>query len=194
MSEDQKKGRRPRQRRTPKRRVRDRLRISQMYVYDGKTQGEIAKELGLSAATVNRALQELETGWKAEAEQHYRVWKQMLVDEALYQLEEWYVAWQKSKLPREVDSTKQSAGADGKKVEVSKRTEGRAGNPSFLNGAGQTLDRLMKLTGLDVQKIAPTNPDGTQEYKPFSLEDFGYIIAAARQYEETLQDGRSTPE
>lgn len=186
------KGRHPRQRRTPKRRVRDKLRISQLYLMDGLTQEQIAAQLGISPATVNRSLKELEIEWKAETAERMRVWKASLFNEAVYQLEQWYEAWLKSKQPPQVDAQKVSSTQNGKTSEVRKSTEERAGNPAFLAGAGQTLDRLMKLTGLDIQKVAQTTPDGTAEAGSVHLEQFAALIAQVRQYEEQSRNGHSS--
>lgn len=194
MSDEEPKGRRPRQRRTPKRRVRDTLLISQLYKDEGKTQAQIATDLGISTSTVNRALKELEVQWKADAAKNYDLWKMTLRNEVLFQLEQAYEAWFKSKEPRSIDSSKLTDGADGKKREISKRVEERPGNPAFLSAARESVAQLMKLTGLDIQKVAPVNPDGTEPYQPtFSLEDFGNIIDQVRQFEGQLKDGRSNP-
>lgn len=173
-------------------RARDRLRMARL-LYAGKKPSEIAAILNMSTADTKAILTEIDLEWREESKELVKAARNIVLEELLDLLAEYREAWEKSKEARKTSSTKLSDGSTGKKREISNRTEERLGNPAYLQGVERVLKQLSELMGLNAPvKVAPTNPDGTEQYKPYSLEDFGHIINAARQYEESVKDGRST--
>jgi hypothetical protein len=88
----------------------------------------------------------------------------MLVSEALG-------GWHRSQQPRERRRAKNiRTPANGKKKgsidreEGERVTEGRDGNPRFLERLQRLCELSARLHGLIVNKIAPVTPDGTKEY------------------------------
>lgn len=128
------------------------IQITEWYLR-GKHQSEIAALLGLSQGMISNDLKEIQRRWRESTT--------MNLDEAkarelarLDQLErEFWTAWEASKNERtQARQEKNNAGAT---VKASMMKEQRDGNPSFLQGVLNCIDRRCKLLGLD----APTKQE-----------------------------------
>jgi predicted transcriptional regulator len=149
----------PAAKRTPVERNRDLKLTAEMYIR-GKTQYEIASELGISQGQVNYDLKAIQAQWRESTT--------MNLDEAkgreLARLDElertFWNAWEASKMERtksrqETDGSKKDGKLTVKKASTEK--EQRDGNPAFLAGVLSCIDRRCKLLGLD----APTKSELT---------------------------------
>lgn len=169
-----------------------RMRVARLF-HAGKDVATIAARLNIDTSDVKAILEEIDIEWRAESKQLVQQTRTIVIDELLETMNEYKTAWEESKKPREVTSTKKSTGESGKKLEISNRTEQRLGNPAYLQGVERVLKQITDIVGISAPvKVAPTSPDGSESYKPYSLEDFASVIDAAKQYEETLKHGRST--
>src|SRR5712692_5967519 len=142
----------------------------------GKTERSIAVELAkaglgtVSAPAVHQMLERVEKRILEElkgktdhqkSRQTAALWK--LYDEAME-------AWERSKKPQKQMVSKHGPGNDdgrpGSVVESTSTIRENDGDPRYLAEARQILQDIRKIWGLDApQKIAPTSPDGTKEYR-----------------------------
>lgn len=137
--------------------------ITELYLR-GKKQSEIAATLGLSQGMISNDLKVIQRRWRESTA--------MNLDEAkakelarLDELErEFWSAWEASKGERtQARQEKNNAGAT---VKASMMKEQRDGNPAFLTGVLNCIDRRCKLLGLDAAtKQEMSGPGGS----PFSV-------------------------
>lgn len=146
--------------RTPFQIERDRLEIAQMYLR-GKTQHEIATALVspergyiLSQQMISYDLRAVQVQWqKSTLVNIDEIKGRELARVDTLELEYWE-AWERSKLNAEVRITRQRGkrAKDDKaipeEVERTERTEGRTGNPAFLNGVQWCIEQRCKIFGL----------------------------------------------
>lgn len=122
----------------------DRVAIMRLYL-QGKWQHEIAADLGMQQEQVSYDLRAIQAVWRdiPQSELSELKAKELArIDE----LERTYwQAWERSLTPKETTSTAKEGG----KLKVGKRSEQRNGNPAFLKGVMDCIDRRCKLLGLD---------------------------------------------
>lgn len=140
--------------RTKTERIRDRSVISELLL-KGWTQAAIGQYLEISQSQVSRELRRIKEDWKKESNRDF----DLSVEQELKRLElierTYWQAWDKSLQPKESTSSEKK----GSEVKVGKRTEQRAGNPAYLKGVMECIDRRCKLLGLD----APVKSEITSE-------------------------------
>lgn len=140
--------------RTKVERVQDRALIADLLLKNW-TQTAIGEHLKLSQSQVSRELRRIKEEWKKQSERDF----DLSVEQELKRLElierTYWQAWDKSLQPKESTSSEKK----GSEVKVGKRTEQRAGNPQFLKGVMECIDRRCKLLGLD----APVKSEITSE-------------------------------
>jgi hypothetical protein len=162
----------PGRKRKREKRVVDRERIAELRLKSW-TQQMIAREMGLSRATVVRELRVLTDEWKRAAAADIAAAKARDL-QALETLErEAWAEWERSKLDyaRHV----QQQGGEGGGYNRTE-TGGRLGDPKYLQIAINAHERRARLLGLDAPaKVAATNPDGSA----LSKEHRDAIVAAA---------------
>lgn len=143
-------------RRHPVQREKDLRELANRYL-KGKTQAEIAVELGVSQQAISDDLKLLQKRWQAAS--------LMDLDEAkarelakIDELERVYWAeWLVSKQEKQVTQTAKKAG----RAEAMVRKETRDGNPAYLAGVQWCIDRRCKLLGLDApERTELTGKDG----------------------------------
>lgn len=134
-------------------------KVSAMYL-SGKTQREIAEELGVSQVTISRDLDALQKRWQANAIRNTDALKEEELEKIRLIEREYWEAWNKSKAPRIFKSAastqvkgggvkKGARGGDaGKDVKQMEETTSD-GDPRFLNGLLECSDRRRKIKGLD---------------------------------------------
>ena len=144
--------------RTDFQREADYVQITELYLR-GKRQSEIAPLLNLSQGMISNDLKVIQRRWRESTT--------MNLDEAkakelarLDELErEFWAAWEASKGERtQARQEKNNAGAT---VKASMTKEQRDGNPAFLTGVLNCIDRRCKLLGLDAptkSELAVTQP------------------------------------
>ena len=144
----------PGPKRTPTERVQQRALIADLLLKNW-TQTAIGEHLKLSQSQVSRELRRIKEDWKKESNRDF----DLSVEQELKRLElierTYWQAWDKSLQPKESTSSEKK----GSEVKVGKRTEQRAGNPQFLKGVMECIDRRCKLLGLD----APVKSEITSE-------------------------------
>lgn len=138
----------------------------------GRTQAEIAVELGVNQATVSRDLQALREEWKRSA--------LIDIDEAkarelakidAMEIEAWQ-AWERSQLDAEVELTKMQ-GTDPEKpgkLEKQRRIEGQVGDPRFLQIVQWCINKRCEILGINApvrQEI--TGRDGAPQKVIFEV-------------------------
>lgn len=150
--------------RTPTQRAYDLTRITELYL-KGKRQVDIAAELHVTQQQVSYDIQEIHRRWRESNLINISEAKQRELDR-IDELERTYwTAWEKSCGDRK--RTKQETSADGKKKEdkgrirASVETEQMLGNPAYLAGIDNCVDKRCKILGLYApQKVAPTDSEG----------------------------------
>lgn len=147
--------------RKPSEAARDRRKIAELYLR-GKKQMEISKELGLSQATISRDLKIIQEDWVRESEQAIDERKAIeLAKVDALELEYWE-AWKRSQENAVVETSEISTETSGQKIKKQKREEGQVGDPRFLAGVMQCIDRRCQILGID----APKKIDATSGGKP----------------------------
>ena len=159
--------------------IRDRHRIASLYL-KGRTQASIGEELGLSQSIISRNLATLHQEWLQDTSIDIRKAKARELARVDNLEREYWNAWERSCSERKVASAEVRADdAQGKPHKSSLRKEQRDGNPAFLRGIEWCIDKRCRILGLDAPvKVAPTNPDGDEEYTGLSLEERADRIAA----------------
>jgi len=78
---------------------------------------------------------------------------------------EYWIAWERSCSMRVITTAEKRATEKADSTKAGRREEQRDGNPAFLAGIMQCIDRRCKIMGFDAPtKIAPTDPSGEKEY------------------------------
>jgi len=123
------------------------LIISDAYI-QGKTQIQIAHELGMNQSTISRKLKKIREQWKENRLQNIDAFK----DRELARIDrlelEYWEAWIRSCTTRTEKSIKKKEGK-GVEKESSLKTYERDGNPSYLEGVERCIKLRMELLGLN---------------------------------------------
>ena len=123
-----------------------RKRVVELYLYEHRTQKEIAAELGVSQATISNDLARLQAEWQETAQKDYDQAKSLQLAR-IDQLErEYWSAWKQSLGENEMDERS--------------KTEKR-GNPRYLQGVQWCINKRCELLGIDTGKSANTRVDVT---------------------------------
>jgi len=137
-------------------RWQDRARITSLYVR-GWTMNAIAIELGLSRDTVSHDLRRVKEEWQKGALFDMNVAKQREMAKIDEIEREAWMAYEKSKAPRDITTTRQRRrgkvngsveNMQDQTTEANKRTEQRDPNPVFLQIALECSERRSKLQAL----------------------------------------------
>ncbi|MCZ2078409.1 MAG: helix-turn-helix domain-containing protein [Bryobacterales bacterium] len=145
--------------RKPSQVARDRRKIADLYLR-GKVQQEIAKELDLSQATVSRDLKAIQEDWVREAAQALDRRKAIeLAKVDALELEYWE-AWKRSQADAISETSELSSDSGGQKMKKQKRVDGQVGDPRFLAGVMQCIDRRCQILGIDAPKKTDVTSGG----------------------------------
>lgn len=143
--------------------ARDRRNISKLYLR-GKVQHEIAKELGISQATVSRDLKVIQEDWVKESAQALDQRKAIeLAKVDALELEYWE-AWKRSQQDAVSEVSEMSTDSGGQKIKKQKKVDGQVGDPRYLAGVMQCIDRRCQILGID----APKKIDATTAGQPLT--------------------------
>ncbi len=144
-------------------------------------------DLHISPSQVGKDIASLEQTYMEQTMENIEVYRARALDELYYLLSKCYEGWEKSKINKitiesmkeiedeteydEIMNQAEVEQGDLNGVNVFGRSgkikeEGRGeGNVAFLNAAKGILDSINKIKGVDgVNKLALTDPSGTQEY------------------------------
>lgn len=152
-----------------------RQEVSERYLR-GMYMADIAAELGVDTATVSRDLAELRKEWLERSINHIDQRKAIELAK-LDRLElEYWDAWQRSQEDAET-ITQEKLGAikdtEGKvmgtRVKEIKKREGQSGNPAFLAGILNCINKRCEILGLN----APKDFDFTSKGEKIKFVNFG---------------------
>ena len=137
-----------------------RNRVASMYLRRF-TQAEIARKLGVVVSTVCKDLKAIHKEWAAGRIGDRSAWIERELA-AIDRLERTYTrAWVRSCKDETPRTAKTVNTPDGVRTEASKREEGQAGDPRFLEGVRWCINRRIELLGLDApKKMEHSGPDG----------------------------------
>lgn len=171
-----------------------RRRVAEHYLAH-KHQTEIAQLEGVNRATVARDLDAIREEWSeryaADIEDREQAkWQLQLRELArIDRLEQTAQdAWERSKQNAETmhvrTETEGDRDAQGRplptKTVSEKTTRGQVGDPRFLERVAWCVEQRCRILGLLAPtKVAPTNPAGTQEYRPAELMTDDELAAIA---------------
>jgi hypothetical protein len=155
-----------------------RTTVARLYLQQ-RTQGEIARELGINQGTVSRDLKAIQTEWQRQRLddfQHAKFRELARID----RLErEYWDAWERSCRERAQTVQEKTTAPSGDRFKAGTRSEGRDGNPEFLRGVERCVEMRCKIIGAYAAlKIAPTTPDG-QEVWHANATDTNAVLSAA---------------
>lgn len=157
---------------------RDRTEVARLYL-QGKYQHEIAQILEVSQQQVSYDLKAIQSVWRdvPQAQLNELKAKELArIDE----LERTYwQAWERSLTPKETTSTAK----EGEKLKVGKRSEQRNGNPAFLKGVMDCIDRRCKLLGLDapIKSEVTSALSVSQDYNNMDADELSRLYTAKLQ-------------
>lgn len=167
--------------RTEIQRENDYRRIADLYL-QGKTQVEIADIVGLDQSQVSRDLATVQARWRNDTAINLDEAKQVELSRIDTLERTYWDAWERSLEEKVKTRTEQTSnGGKGKDAEASKTAKASVeketllGNPAYLAGVMNCIERRCKLLGLDAPtKVAPTTPDG-KESIPIAIVQPGIV-------------------
>jgi hypothetical protein len=144
----------------------------------GRTQFEIAKEVGISDRQVRYDLKTLEIRWRQESSAGIAAHKerQLARNEEIFR-ENWS-AWLRSLEEKLTTATEQSDDSGGKgHKKASLKREQKEGNPAFLAGAAAAIERHCKILGIPMTTLSLANLP-TEELIRLAQTVFGAVPGA----------------
>jgi len=151
--------------------IRDRRRIADMYL-QGKTQADIAEEVGIDQSTVSRDIAALQGAWRESA--------LIDIDEAkarelakVDRLErEYWDAWERScedVVTVRAMGKQPAKGEKGKPDRVTRITKKQDGDPAFLRGVQWCIERRCKIIGVDAPTKTEAKIDGAIKFEAVEI-------------------------
>lgn len=126
----------------------------------------------ITLSQVNTDLATVQKVWLTLSMRDHQSWLGEMLARLEHLIAECWEGWERSKTTRKIETKRVAQGLRGKgegSKEIIVREEAQAGDPAFLEQIGKNYDRISKLVGLDVSKIALTSPDGRTPYDSFGL-------------------------
>lgn len=154
----------------------DRLEVARLYL-QGRYQHEIAQLLGVSQQQIAYDLKAVQVEWRNVPRLQLTELKQKELARLDVLERTYWQAWEDSKKPKETTSSNK----DGDRIKVGKRNEQRNGNPAFLRGVMDCIDRRCKLLGLDAPVKTEINNNAialTNEYKDMDAAELSRLYTA----------------
>jgi hypothetical protein len=154
--------------RTPLEREHDLRETAALYLR-GLTQAEIAQHLNVSRQQISYDVKTLQRRWQDSALADFDAKKAAELAK-MDELERTYwEAWERSCQAREITTQERTqAGkipASDARLKAGVRKEPRDGNPEFLRGVERCIEMRCRIIGaFAAVKIAPTTPDGQEEW------------------------------
>ena len=132
-------------------------RLAELYLYENRSQSDIASELGISRPTVNRYLKEMRDAWQQSALMDFDEAKKRELAKIDRLEEEYWISWKKS-----LRDEKQS----GETTETGEKTgksanRNRDGNPRFLQGIQWCINKRCAILGINAAKGTKKEDAGT---------------------------------
>jgi hypothetical protein len=141
-----------------------RTTVARLYLQQ-RTQAEIAGAVGVNQGTVSRDLKAIQAEWQRHRLDDFAQ-AQLRELARIDQVErEYWEAWERSCHNWEQTHQEKTTAPAGDRLKAGTRTEVRDGNPKFLRGVERCIELRCKITGaFAAVKIAPTTPDGQEEW------------------------------
>ena len=156
----------------------DRVAIMRLYL-QGKWQHEIAEALGMQQEQVSYDLRAVQSIWRDIPQSELSELKAKELSRIDELERTFWDAWHRSLMPKETTSTAK----EGEKLKVGKRSEQRNGNPAFLKGVMDCIDRRCKLLGLDapVKSEVTSALSVSQDYNNMDADELSRLYTAKLQ-------------
>jgi hypothetical protein len=144
---------------------------------------EIAQELNVSRQQISYDLKILQRRWQESSLADFNAKKAAELARVDELERTYWEAWQRSCQAREVTTQERTQGVEGQadeaRLKAGVRKEQRDGNPEFLRGVERCVELRCKITGAYAAvKIAPTTPDGEEEWHASKSETNDVLLAA----------------
>jgi transcriptional regulator with XRE-family HTH domain len=168
--------------RTPLAREHDLREAAALYLR-GLTQHEIAQRLGVSRQQVGYDLKVIQRRWQDSALADFHAKKAAELAKADELERTYWEAWERSCQAREISTQEKIQGGAGQaeegRLKAGVRKEKRDGNPEFLRGVERCIEMRCKILGaFAALKIAPTTPDGQEEWHATDADAHAVLAAA----------------
>jgi hypothetical protein len=166
-------------------RERDLRETAALYLR-GLTQHEIAQRLNVSRQQISYDLKVLLRRWQESALADFDAKKAAELARVDELERTYWDAWERSGRAREITTQEKIQGGDGTADEGRRkagvRKEQRDGNPEFLRGVERCIELRCKIIGAFApMKVAPTTPDGEEEWHASDNETTAVLrVAFAR--------------
>jgi hypothetical protein len=163
-------------------RERDLRETAALYLH-GLTHHEIAQRLKVSRQQIGYDLKVLQRRWQESALADFNAKKAAELARVDELERTYWEAWERSCQSREVTTQERTQGGESQaeeaRLKAGVRKEQRDGNPEFLRGVERCVEMRCKITGaFAALKIAPTTPDGEEEWHASDSETNTVLLAA----------------
>jgi hypothetical protein len=155
-----------------------RTTVARLYLQQ-RTQAEIACEVGVDQGTICRDLKAIHAEWQRQRldDFHHAKLRELARIDRLER--EYWDAWERSCLERAQSVQEKTSAPSGDRFKAGTRTEGRDGNAEFLRGVERCIELRCKILGaFAAVKIAPTTPDGEEEWHANASDTNAVLVAA----------------
>jgi hypothetical protein len=168
--------------RSPLERERDLRETAALYLR-GLTHYEIAQRLNVSRQQIGYDLKVLQRRWQESALADFNAKKAAELARVDELERTYWEAWARSCQSREVTTQERTQGGESQaeeaRLKAGVRKEQRDGNPEFLRGVERCVEMRCKIIGaFAAVKIAPTTPDGEEEWHANGSETNTVLLAA----------------
>lgn len=155
------------------------------WVIRGWSGQRIAQELGISEAQASKDIKEIERRWRLDT-YDYRREKGRELAAIDQQIDELWIAWEKSKKPREKKAAEQHEGTFGGKLTRGTIQKGEKeesyGDPRIMAEITKLREQRIKLLGLnEPTKIALTDTQGRSIFPEIKDDDLNTAITILKQ-------------
>jgi len=129
-------------------------RIAELYLYENRSQTDMAATLGVSRTTIGRYLGELRDAWQKSALMDFDEARKRELAK-IEQLEtEYWASWKQS-LGGDERETEFPPGADSddrEQTKLNRKERAPAGNPRYLQGVQWCIDKRCEILGINAAK------------------------------------------
>lgn len=158
-----------------------REKIVELILAGVTNKSKIARQLGVSNATITRDIQKIEEQWVRDLNRGLDHARARQVQELAKVREEAWKAWAESRDGKLKIVTAEEG--DGE-LSTTTTTETSAGDPRFLKTIIDALDKEAEIAGTKVIKVSPTSPDGSKTWATAHMEE---LMGLAEEIGEGVQ-------
>lgn len=135
-------------------------RVAELYLYENRSRGDIAEELGISRPTVNRYLKEMREAWQKSALMDFDEAKKRELAKIDRLEEEYWLSWKKSLRENEPADSEPETGDNIDRT----GKHGPDGNPRFLQGIQWCINKRCIILGINA-------PNGVRKKENVTFAD-----------------------